>query len=421
MTEYITKKEFDEYLNNFNKEPGEYTDEELYSIGTKYKLLPTTEKRWNELVQMLEPKDKDGNVKSGETFRLWLKNQQLAKGELTKNIQLLSGQTIRDIDFNEFSEKTEELKQNLYMQQVQTRDAWNAYRKTLRKTARIDNFKDMLVDSIKTLPSLPEVTYSGTPTSDSEAVLMLSDWHIGAVIENAFNTYNLDVARKRIKKLGADVIEYCKQFKISKLNILNLNDLIAGHIHVSGRLEQEIDVIQQVVRASELISELLINLQAAAPEICYYSCTDNHSRTTANLKEHLEAESFVRLVDLYVETRISGSNIKIIREQLDPSMGIIRLKNGKIGVYEHGHLGSINNFFQDMVCYTGEKIDYGFIGHYHNEKVKTLHTFKLFVNGSLIGMDSYALGKRLFSKPAQSLIVFDKDNIINCSIGLDVK
>lgn len=421
MAEYITKKEFDEFLNSFNKEPGEYTDEELYIIGSKYKLLPTTEKRWNELVQMLEPKDKNGNIKTGETFRIWLKGQQMAKGELPKNVQLLSGQTIHDINFDEFSVKTEELKQDLYIQQVQTRDTWNAYRRTLRNTARVENFKDMIVDAIKMLPSLPEVTYSDTDTTEAEAVLMLSDWHIGVVIENAFNSYNLSIARKRICKLADDVIEYCKKFKISKLNVLNLNDLIAGHIHVSGRLEQEIDVIEQVVRASELISELLIKLQAAAPELCYYSCTDNHSRTTANLKEHIEAESFTRLVDLYVETRIKDSNIKIVREQLDPSMGIIRFKNGKIGVYEHGHLGSVNNFFQDMVCYSGEKIDYGFIGHYHNEKVKTLHTFKLFVNGSLVGMDPYALSKRLFSKPAQSLIIFDKDNIINCSIGLDVK
>lgn len=420
MAENITKKEFETFLNKFNKEPGEYTEDELYIIGTKYKLLPTSEKRWNELVLLLEPKDKDGNIRSGEAFRLWLKNQQMAKGELPKNVRLLSGQTINDLDFNDFKEKTEELKQDLYIQQVQTRDTWTAYRKTLRNTARIDNFKDMIQEAIKTLEPLPEVKYTGESNNEAEAVLMLSDWHIGVEIENAFNTYNLEIARKRISKLCDNVIKYCKQFKISKLNVLNLNDLIAGHIHVSGRLEQEIDVIEQVVRASELISELLIKLQAAAPEISYYSCTDNHSRTTPNLKEHLEAESFVRLVDLYVETRIKDSNVKIVREQLDPSMGIIRLKNGKIGVYEHGHLGSINNFFQDMVCYIGEKIDYGFIGHYHNEKVKTLHTFKLFVNGSLVGMDPYALSKRLFSKPAQSLIIFDQDNIINCSIGLDI-
>ena len=53
MTDKITKKEFNEFLDGFNKEPGEYTDQEMYEIGMKYKLLPTSEKRWNELATIL--------------------------------------------------------------------------------------------------------------------------------------------------------------------------------------------------------------------------------------------------------------------------------------------------------------------------------------------------------------------------------
>ena len=47
MADRITKKEFNEFLDGFNKEPGEYTDQEMYEIGMKYKMLPTSEKRWN--------------------------------------------------------------------------------------------------------------------------------------------------------------------------------------------------------------------------------------------------------------------------------------------------------------------------------------------------------------------------------------
>ena len=85
----------------------------------------------------------------------------------------------------------------------------------------------------------------------------------------------------------------------------------------------------------------------------------------------------------------------------------------------HGHHDNVNTVFQNMVAYTRRVIDYGFIGHYHCEKMKTFNTFKLFINGSVVGMDQYAFSRRLFSKPAQSLIIFDGDNIVNHSINLE--
>lgn len=422
MTEHISKKEFNEFLDAFNKEPGTYTKEELYQIGLKYKQLPTSEKRWTDLVNILEPKDEEGHLLTGEQFRLWIKNKQLNDGTLTKNITLLSGRTIEHISFKEFADKTEQIKSDLYKQQVKTRDVYNAYRSSLRTEARLDNFIETLCDTIKTLPSLPVVNYDGnTNNNDVEAVLLISDWHLGAKIDNPFNSYNLDIARKRIAKLRETTIRYCQEHKVKCLHVVNLNDLIAGNIHISGRLEQETDVIKQVVIASEELSKLLSELQKAAPSIVYHSCTDNHSRVTPNLKEHIEPETFVKLIDYYVEGRLVNTSIQFDHSNLDPATGIIQFENGKIGVFEHGHQGSLNSFFQDMVCYSGRNIDYGFVGHYHNEKLKTLHTFKLFVNGSLVGTDAYALSKRLFSKPSQSLIIFDEDNIINCSINLDVK
>lgn len=420
MIKHISKQEFNDFLNSFDKEAGEYTEDELYAIGVKYKQLFNSDKNWTELVSILEPKDRKGNLMTGEQFRLWIKNKQDYEGTLPKNIHLLSGKTIENCTFKDFKDKTEEIKQDLYIQQVKTRDAFNSYRSSLRSTARIDNFLDLLLQQIEKLPHLTPIKYEGTTNEETEAVLLISDWHLGAKIDNTFNSYNVDIAKQRIGKLIHDTIKYCKTHKVSRLHVINLNDLIAGDIHISGRLGQEMDVIHQVVLASELISNLLIEVQEAAPEIVYHSCTDNHSRVIPNLKENIETETFTRLIDYYVEMRIKNTGIIYNDDNLDPATGMIKFKNGKIGVYEHGHLGSLNNFFQDMVCYSGEKIDYGFVGHYHNEKLKTLHTFKLFVNGSLIGTDKYALSKRLFSKPAQSLIIFDNDNVINCSINLSL-
>lgn len=112
----MTKNEFLDYLDSFNKDAGEFTDEELYQIGCKYKELPVSEKRWGELVEIL------GVDKTGEQFRIWIKDRQYANGDIKKNVQLLSGQTIEDLEYPEAEQKLEEIKQNLYIQQTKTRD-----------------------------------------------------------------------------------------------------------------------------------------------------------------------------------------------------------------------------------------------------------------------------------------------------------
>ena len=51
---------------------------------------------------------------------------------------------------------------------------------------------------------------------------------------------------------------------MKKLNFLNLGDDIQGIIHVTSRLEEEVDVIQQVMIASEISADALNKLQEAA-------------------------------------------------------------------------------------------------------------------------------------------------------------
>lgn len=414
--EIITKKEFDEFLNKFDKEPGEFTDDELVEIGSMFKRLPTSEKRWNDLVELL------GVDKTGETFRQWVKGREYQNGTIAKNEHMLSGQTIDDITYPDFVNEVEKQKQDLYIQQVKTRDTWNAYRKTLRDEARIENLKDLMKECTSQLKALPDVKFEGMENEcANEAVLLVSDLHIGAYIDNMYNHYNVEIARKRMKKLVRDTIDLCQRNKVQRLNVVNLGDMIAGSIHITARLEQQIDVIEQIMTASEILAETLVELQEAAPEVIYRSCTDNHSRAVANLKEHIEKENFGMLIDFYLKARLQGTGIIFANDNLDIEIGKIDLMNGKTAVFAHGHHDNINTIFQSMVSFTGQNIDMAFLGHYHSEKMKSFHAFKVYVNSSVMGTDSYAFSKRLFGKPAQTLIIFEGSNTINCSIDLDIQ
>lgn len=419
MANKITKKEFNEFLNEFNKEPGEYTDEEMYEIGMRYKLLPTSEKRWSELVAMLGPKDENGNLKSGETFRIWLKDKQIAAGTLEKNPKVLSNKTVNDLEFNDFKEETENIKRDLYIQQTKTRDTWNAYRRTLRDEARIQSIKDIIKESVGELKNLPEAKYEGKETTGNEAILLFSDLHIGVKVDDFYNTYNIEEARKRVKKLVKDTITLCKRNKVERLNFINLGDAIQGIIHITARLEEEIDVIQQTIIASEIIADALNELQEAAPELIYRSCTDNHARVIADLKQHIEKENFGKLIDFYLKERLKGTKIRFESNPLNEEIGMFELMNGKMVVFSHGHHDSVNQSMQSMVGATHKYIDYVLMGHYHTPKQKVFEGCNVIVNSSIVGPEQYAFSKRLFGKASQKLLVFEGDNFYNMDIYLN--
>ena len=52
---------FLEYVEKFNKKPGEYTEAELEDIGIFHQSLERWEKNWNDVADMLGVKDKTGD------------------------------------------------------------------------------------------------------------------------------------------------------------------------------------------------------------------------------------------------------------------------------------------------------------------------------------------------------------------------
>lgn len=406
----MTKKEFFHYVASFNKNPGEYSSDEIYEIGIKHKELPVRDRNWNELVAML------GIPKTGNALRKYIGYHQA--------ISNTASNTIFDYSINEADElitaKSDELHQ-MKLEKIKLQDEIAQYRKLLRSEARAEEFKDKLLEAIEKTPKLDIYTYRKKIEGNAEAVLMLSDFHIGAKCDNFYNVFNKDIARERLIRLVNDVKNYCLTNKVKKLNILNLGDIIAGYIHVNGRIEQEMNVTEQIMYAAELLAEALAALNDAASIVTYRSCLDNHGRMTPNLKEAIETENFSLIIDWYIKLRLklSNSTIQFIDDNLDKGIGKFELLNGKKIMFAHGHLDSTNTAMQHFMGATEEFIHYVLLAHEHSEKVKVYQNVKVITNGSLIGTETYALSKRLFNKPTQTLLIFDENNVMNISIGLE--
>lgn len=91
-------------------------------------------------------------------------------------------------------------------------------------------------------------------------MICLSDLHIGATYDSMFGKYNSDIAKERLDEY-LQKIELIRETNcISKAFVVGLGDLVSGNIHYTIAVTNRENVIQQVIKASELVSDFYINL-----------------------------------------------------------------------------------------------------------------------------------------------------------------
>lgn len=310
---------------------------------------------------------------------------------------------------------------NKYSSQYKEREWVNAYRRLIREDVRIDNLKDeirLVVDKLNKLPAITPSPIDFDPNElKKEAVLLFSDLHIGINCDNYYNKYNLDVAQERVSTLLTQVTHYCYIHHVQRLNVTNLGDLINGSIHTSSRIEQEMDVVEQVMYAAEILSQFLNELTKLGIEVVYRSVSDNHSRIIADKNQHIEKEQFSRLIDWYVAERLKNTSIAMPESSVDFSIGKFNVF-GKTIMFSHGHQGNKNSSAQEFIGLTREWVDYICLGHYHSPAAKDYQGCKVIVNGSIVGTEQYAFSRHLFTKPSQKLLIFTENS--NDLIDIDI-
>lgn len=399
----ITINEFKEYERSIleeHKEEISLPHESQMLIGVKFKQLPRSMRNWNALVSELHL-DCTGNA-----FRKRVEKYIKHHPEV-------------------FDNKTEgEVYLNDYVEQQKVRDWYNAYRRDIRQEVRIENLKDEIrraadkfskIEFEKDLEFYPEVL-----SNNNEAVLLLSDLHIGVDCDNYYNKYNLTIAMNRLNRLAERTISYCQRNYVKILHVLNLGDMIQGLIHTNARIESQMDVAEQIMMAGELISKFMTKIRGAAPEITYRSVFDNHSRVIASKEDHIEKEQFSRLIDWFIMERLKESGIKFVDNDIDGGIGSLTICGRKM-LFAHGHQDSRNGSMQNFVGLTREWVDYICLAHYHNPATKEFQGCKVFINGSIVGCESYAFGKRLFTEPSQKLLIFTEDNTDIQDIDINLK
>lgn len=309
----------------------------------------------------------------------------------------------------------EEERKSLFVKKKQVQDQMREYRKFLTVEARTKHLQETLFDAAREVSETKplEVSFDYPDRVAKEAILQISDWHYGEVVEQFNNTYNKDICKDRVKTLTENVIKHGLDEEISILKVLNLGDMVSGNIRVSARVLNEQDIITQIIEVSELISEMLSELSKYF-DIEYYSVLDNHSRVNANYAQHIEEESYARLTSWYIKGRLEkNSRIEVIENRLgeieDYDIGTVPIFDEK-GLFVHGHNDRINTIIPDITMLSGIKPISIFMGHLHSNIEKEEHCIDLIANPSLIGSGRYSKQIRRASLPRQKMTIYVKDD-----------
>lgn len=295
-------------------------------------------------------------------------------------------------------------------------DQRREYNKLLTSDARAEHLNDELLHIAENLnkeyPLVQLDEYKPVNTK-REALLAFSDWHYGMVTENIWNTYNTDICKRRVKKLVTKVIEYLELNKIDMLHIALLGDAAHGGCHVSCRVKSEEDTCDQIMHVSEIMAEAINKLSAHVNHITVYSCYGNHLRTIQNKQDSVDSDNLEKLIPWWLKQRLKeNSKIDIVESEYKEFTRIDVCGHHVCCV--HGNLDSFRNLGSTVNTIFsrkfGETIDYTISGDKHHLEEFEQFDIESILIRSLCGTDDYANGKRLYSKPGQTLMIFNLED-----------
>lgn len=310
----------------------------------------------------------------------------------------------------EILEEIKEEKLELQKEKVKMRDQKREFSAIIRRQARLENLEDHLKQVIEDIEPVRLPNIKSNTENKKEAMIAISDWHIGMKFEGRFNTFNQEVAEERINKVRQKTSDVVDKENINKLHIANLGDMISGGIHVSTRVQAEEDVIQQVIRASEYLKDFIKTFLDKGIQVEYYHIIGNHGRYQANKSEVAGIEeNFEKLIYTILQTAFS--NYKNFNSQQCKD-GLIETDIvGKKFILNHGDYDKNTNAAMRLPQLFGYVPDYIISGHIHHSVSKDFGVTEHIVNPSLIGADDYATGGRFGGKPGQKLILFNETDI----------
>jgi len=286
------------------------------------------------------------------------------------------------------------------------------------------SLEERLVSVIKEeVKALPEVKRVWRPSvekvSQETAILLLGDTHIGEVVSReevcGFGEYDFDIFVKRLKFLADSIksitVTKLKGYRIDKLVIYVLGDMISGRVHEELREKGE-EIIFQVLQGSFVTAQFILELSQLFSDIEIVGVVGNHGRLTQKptFKRKYVCWDYIfyQFLSMFL---VGNSRIKCnfpksfftLHKIYDWTFLLLHGDNIRswLGISWYGVDRAVYRL-GDLLQGKGERVDYRILGHFHNSGALDKGRGEIIINGSVIGGTEYSLGRLfLFDRPTQ--------------------
>ncbi len=275
---------------------------------------------------------------------------------------------------------------------------------------RSDIIADAVIKSTAVLPTASlnkwEPKNRKNTYSPEDIGLILSDLHIGQehtlAETGGISQYNLSIFKQRMENLKnavADIYELHSQlYKISKLHIFSLGDVVAGMNNVGAWSPVYINmpIYDQVQMGVTSLMESIWFWLTIFDEIEFYGIRGNHGRTSYSGAEKDYCNWDIIIYQQLLYAFKDNPRIKFHIPKTWWHMAEIR--NHKFLMF-HGDDVSAKNPPITALLDTERKMaglikshnHYTLAGHFHNASEMTSTNGKVFINGAFVGSDIYSL------------------------------
>ena len=297
---------------------------------------------------------------------------------------------------------------------IQFRDERNAWNKQNYANARVDETLNLLEEKMSELSRVHfEIHDVPIVNGNNEMIIGLSDLHIGQCFSSIFGQYDSDIARKRLE-------EYLNKIKVAallhgvrKAHVLSLGDQISGSIHKSVAITNKENVIEQIKKATELISTFCYELTKIFETVQFYSVSGNHSRIDRK-DDALHAERLDDTIAWAVSLSLNHIDNFHYMSNRNLDVGIVDMEVcGKSYVGVHGDNDAMTKQgVSSLVMMLGWIPEGIFRGHMHYPAMNELNGIKVIQSGSLAGSgDDHTVECRLTGKPSQTFCICNQRGI----------
>lgn len=319
----------------------------------------------------------------------------------------------RNVDNDEYLNKIRLEKQEIQKEKRKLFDERLDINKRLREESRLETTIEKFEDMLTNIGTERYVSYSPVVSkSDNDMIVCLSDLHIGASFYNFDGCYDSDIAKDRLNKYLAEIINIQATHNAENCVVMLLGDLLSGNIHKTISVTNKENVIEQVKLTCEYISDFVYELGKHFKTVELRGVSGNHSRIDEK-EDALLGERLDTLIIWFIKTLLKNvPNIVVEDENVDDTLSTFFLRD-KLYYGIHGDFDATNmNSMAKLILWSKNTPYCVLCGHKHYPAMSDISGIKVVQSGSLCGSgDEYTRQKRLTGEPSQTVLVVNENGI----------